>query len=236
MTVSAAALILAALLPAQAPKAENPAPDAGSFRPAEGWKSLGTDLWFDPKERRLVIRARVCLRDGYLEHLLCSNRSKEHESILTTAAPPAMIQAGLILAGAEAGKPVQFQPEYRPPEGPSIRIELHWDDPQGRPQTSDARRWVKGEKSGQELAPDWVFAGSYFVDDASGRRRFAAEGGDLVTVSNFTSAILDVPIASSASDAERSFVAYTERIPPLETGVTLYLKPLPAKPAVPSAP
>ena len=59
----------------------------------------------------------MCLREGYLEHLLCLSRSKEHESILATEAAPRMIHAGLLLTGAEAGKPVQFLPEFRAPSG-----------------------------------------------------------------------------------------------------------------------
>jgi hypothetical protein len=228
MTASALLLLaLSAPLWTQDPEP----PRADPFQPNAAWKSLGKDIWFDAKQKRLILRARVCLRDGYLEHLLCSARSKEHESILATEAPPAMIQAGLLLTGIEPGKPVQFQPDFAPPKGPAVAIELQWIDHLGKPQTSDARKWVKGEKTSKELAPHWVFAGSYFVEDpTTGRRRFAADGGDLITVSNFTSAILDVPIQSSASDAERSFVAFTDRIPPLETGVTLILKPAPKSP------
>ena len=36
---------------------------------------------------------------------------------------------------------------------------------------------------------------------------YAADEGDLITVANFGSAILDLPIASSASDADRVFSA-----------------------------
>jgi hypothetical protein len=41
-----------------------------------------------------------------------------------------------------------------------------------------------------------------------------------------------VPIASSADDASRVFVANTERLPPLGTEVQLILSPLPPKPEV----
>ena len=44
-------------------------------------------------------------------------------------------------------------------------------------------------------------------------------------VSNFASAILDLPIASSANDADRSFIANTEKIPPIGTEVFLVLRP-----------
>ena len=58
---------------------------------------------------------------------------------------------------------------------------------------------------------------------------YAADQGDLITVANFGSAILDLPIASSADDADRVFVTNTEKIPALGTEVFVTLGPRPAK-------
>ena len=86
------------------------------------------------------------------------------------------------------------------------------------------------EKAKAPLAIDWVFAGSeFYVDPATNKERYAADEGDLITVANFGSAILDLPIASSASDADRSYVTNTERIPPLGTEVFVTLGPRAAK-------
>ncbi len=52
---------------------------------------------------------------------------------------------------------------------------------------------------------------------------YAADDGDLVTVANFASAILDLPFRSSASDADRSYVANPDRVPARGTPVTVYL-------------
>ena len=60
---------------------------------------------------------------------------------------------------------------------------------------------------------------------------YAADGGDLVTVANFASSILDLPYRSSANDADRSYVANPERVPPQGTLVTVYLAPRKAPPA-----
>src|SRR4051812_7026263 len=115
---------------------ENP-PDR--FQPDPAWKPLARSLWFDPAGKRLVLRARVVLREGPLEHLLCLKGTKEHEAILATDAPPRMIHAGLILTGAEPGHPVRFLPKFEPPSGTPIALELQWDA-QGKPRTADARR------------------------------------------------------------------------------------------------
>ena len=82
----------------------------------------------------------------------------------------------------------------------------------GKVQKQDARKWVKGEKNAP-LERDWVFAGSQFYDDVitKAKRRYAADEGDLITVSQrLGAAILDLPIESSASDAG---AAPSRRIP-----------------------
>ncbi len=201
-----------------------PAPAVDDFQPDPAWKPLGKDLWFDPTRRQLVLRARVCLREGFLEHFLCSKNSKEHESLLATEAPPRLLNVGLILVAGDPGHPVKYRPEFLPPAGPVVAIDLEWTE-DGKPRRSNARAWVKDQKTGKPLETDWVFAGSETYSDPETKRvAFGADGGDLITVSNFPSAILDLPIASSNSDAERTFVGFTENVPPLETRVTLYLR------------
>ena len=86
--------------------------------------------------------------------------------------------------------------------------------------------WVKDDKTGKPLAEHWVFAGSdLFMDPITKKTIYAADEGDLITVANFGSSILDLPFASSASDAERSFSANTEQVPPLGTEVFMVLGP-----------
>ena len=97
---------------------------------------------------------------------------------------------------------MQFFPKFEPPTGSAIAIELQWKK-DGKVHTQDARQWVKGDKD-KPLERDWVFAGSQFYDDpVTKKKRYAADEGDLITVANFGSAILDLPIESSANDAER---------------------------------
>jgi hypothetical protein len=71
-----------------------------------------------------------------------------------------------------------------------------------------------------------VFAGSgFWTDPNTGQRHYQAESGDLICVSNFSSATLDLTIQSSANNDALSFEAFTERIPPKGTPVTLVLTP-----------
>jgi hypothetical protein len=221
-----AALSLGLLILAQAngALAAKEQPKAEAVLPDPSWRALERSIWFDPKTRRLHLRARVVLRDGYLEHLMCSKGTKEHEAILATDALPQQIHAGLLLTGAEPGHPVRFVPKFEPPTGTAIAIELSWKE-DGKIHTADARQWIKDEKN-NALARDWVFGGSQFYEDPVTKKRiYAAIEGDLITVANFGSAILDLPIESSANDAERVFSTSTAKIPPLGTEVFVSLGP-----------
>ncbi len=230
MTLFAALAIAQAGQPAAPADSIKPLAAADSFQPDPAWKSLGQDLWFDPQAKRVVIRARVCLNEGVLEHFLCLRGTKEHESILATEAPPKLIHAALILAGATPGHPVRFEPKFEPPAGTEITIEVQWEHA-GAKKKIDARQWVKDEKTGAPLARDWVFAGSeLFPDRRTKKMVYAADDGDLITVANFASSILDLPYRSSANDADRSYVANPERVPPKGTMTTVYLFPRAAAP------
>ena len=124
---------------------------------------------------------------------------------------------------------MRFVPKFEPPTGSAIAIELRWLQ-DGKVHKSDARQWVKDEKAKAPLAIDWVFAGSELYEDPATKKQvYAADEGDLITVANFGSAILDLPIASSANDADRVFVTNTEKIPPLGTEVFVTLGPRPVK-------
>ncbi|WP_435016017.1 YdjY domain-containing protein [Tundrisphaera sp. TA3] len=237
----AALALLAALLLAGAPAQgrDEPAPPADSFRPDPAWKPLGNAIWFDPAAKKLILRARVSLTEGPLEHLLCRKGTKEHEAILSTEAPPRTIHAGLLLTGATPDHPVRFDPKYEPPAGTPLAIELEWEDG-GKAHRIDAREWIKDQANGKGLDRDWVFAGSeLFQDPQTKAMLYAADDGDLITVANFPSSIIDLPFRSSANDADRAFVAFTERIPPRGTPVTMTFRPRAAakaatpKPAAP---
>src|SRR4051812_1753492 len=221
------ALILVHVLAAPPPEApqDKDAADSGVIRPDPSWKPLGQSLWFDPQGRRLIARARVVFREGPLEHLLCLKGTKEHEAILATDAVPYQIQAGLIATGARKGEPVRLLPRFVPPTGSPVAIELQWRQG-GQTHSADARDWIRDDRAKATLKIDWVFAGSELINvPGSDKPVFAADDGDLVTVVNFSSAILDLPFASTASDADRLFVANTERIPPRGTAVLMILQP-----------
>ena len=55
---------------------------------------------------------------------------------------------------------------------------------------------------------------------------YLANSGDVISLSNFDCSLLDLPVRSSADNASLSYEAFTDRIPPLETKVQVYLVPV----------
>ena len=114
-------------------------PAGESIAPDPAWTNVGRSLWLDAKARRLYLKARVVLRDGYLEHLMCSKGTKEHEAILATDAVPNLIHAGLILTKAEVGKPGAVFPQVRAAQGNRHRHRSAVEERRKDPQAAGAR-------------------------------------------------------------------------------------------------
>jgi hypothetical protein len=179
-------------------------------------------------DRRFIqVETVVCLREGPLEQLLTRKGTKEHEAILAADIDARDLHKALLTTGAEPGSPVQYQPRFKAPTGPTVKVSVQWEE-KGKLRTEPAQKWVMNGMTKKELNSDWVFAGSRFVKnlDEGKPDYYLANDGDVVCVANFESALLDLPFNSSKSDAERSFVAFTERIPPKDTKVTLILEPI----------
>ena len=184
------------------------------------------DVWIDDKEKAVLIDGQISLREGMLEMFACIRNTKEHESIVSANTKAFLVHAALLRLGAEPGRPVQWQPEYKPPTGTEIDVHVWWIDETGKEHTVRAQEWVKDMRTERAMSQPWVFAGSRFwKDEETGEQYYQAEGGDFICVSNFGTAMLDIPIESSQSNMELAFAAFTERIPPLGAPVRLILKP-----------
>jgi hypothetical protein len=182
------------------------------------------------KERRVLVSGAVCLREGQLEQFLTRKGTKEHEAIVAADVDARDIHQALLLAGAAEGKPVQFRPAYKAATGQTVRISVRYQD-KGKLVTVPARSWVKDARTGKDLNSDWVFAGSQLVEnplDPKSPAIYLANDGDVICVSNFETALLDLPIKSPKDNDELIYVAHTDRIPPLETKVVVVLEPVPA--------
>jgi hypothetical protein len=192
-------------------------------------------VWIDAKQHQVHVDGYVALRDGFLEMFACTVGTKEHESVVAVETKAATVHAALLAVGAREGHPVQFRPEFKPPTGTEINVEVRWQDAEGKWQSVRAQEWIREAESGKVMTQPWVFAGSgFFVDEETKKRYYMAESGDFICVSNFTTATLDIPMASSDSNEGLLFRANTDKIPPLATPVRLVLTPVLEK-AAPAA-
>lgn len=189
----------------------------------------GKNVWLEieGKQRRVAVEAIVCLREGYLEQLMCRRRTKEHEAILSADMDARDIHKALLLTGVEPGSVVKYEPKFQPPKGPRIKVTLRYEE-KGKTVTVAAQEWVRDARTKKPLHYDWVFAGSQLLEsaDAGEPPVYAANSGDVICVSNFPDALLDLPINSPQDNSELVFEAFTQHIPPIETKVTVILEPV----------
>lgn len=213
-------------------------------------------LELDLDARKITMQAKVCLTKGPLEFLLCKSGTKDYESMMSTRAKPSDLHVCLLLLGLTPGKPAKYFPAEDdwpgveiPPRGAELAITLNWKDKDGkerqaptsawivngaqknymeRPLASRAIDWLKagfgGRKFSFQKSPDkWIFIGSSIL---SGGGYLADENGEIVSVSNFASSVIDVPFESSDKNAMRLFEANTDAMPPSGTDVRITITPL----------
>lgn len=196
-------------------------------------KSLGKlrklpegNVWIDLEKKLVVIDGQICLNRGPLEMFACPANTKEHESIVQADAKSYIVHTALLMVGAKSGKPVRWEPKYTPASGTKIEIDVHWLDKNGKPQKRRAQEMIRNVRTKKPMTETWVFAGSEFYTNPNTKvRHYMADGGEMICVSNFTTAMMDLPVESTQSKEGLIFEALQENIPPLRTRVRIVLKP-----------
>ncbi len=212
--------------PAKEPAKETPPPEGS------GLKKITKDhaVYLDLKRKAVVIDGEVCLREGLLEMFACPKGTKEHESVVSLNCTAEQVHAALLAVGAKPGTTVKFDPEYKAATGPIVDVLILWLDEKGGKHKVRAQEWVKYGKTEKEMPFDWVFAGSgFWTEEGTGKVHYMANSGDLICVSNFNTATLDLPVESSQANASLLFTAFTDRIPPRGTKIRAVLIPRPSK-------
>jgi hypothetical protein len=231
----AAVLIAATALLSPGGRAAPPAPAAGAARPASAPASQPglirlKGLTLDRAGRQLIIQAEVCYDGMPLEAFLCRAGTKDYESVLSTPARPSDVHAALLALGLTQGKPARMskadtQPaRFLPPEGPRLAVTLRWKDKDGKDREAPAGAWLThvGDKKA-DPPKEWVFVGS---DVLPGGRYWADQEmeGDIISLSNFASAVLDVPFQSTSENASLEFTGNAKAIPPKGTAVDVVIR------------
>ena len=192
-------------------------------------------IWVSLEKKQVIVNGRIAFREGPLELFACRAGSKEHESIVSVRVMPHLIHAALIVVGAKQGKPVEYDPEYKPATGQEIDIKVRWKGDGGKINEARAQDWVcdisasrkAGDTEKIPMTTHWVFTGSKLYKTDEGENIYIADqSGELISLSNFVGAILDIPIESTSANENLLFGCMTEKIPELGTPVTLVLTPV----------
>lgn len=191
----------------------NPLAQALPKQPAVTWHLRTPGI-----ERRVVMDAEVVLRQGFLEHLLSrSEAGKDHESIVSAPFDAEILHTALLGTGLQPGKPARFinekrEQDFHPATGDVVKLYFEYEDAQGKTVAVPAQKWVQFAKDGKPLETDWVYAGSFKGKSTTAAGEefvyFGANDGRVVCLTNFGTALLDLPIESADGDPQGDVLGY----------------------------
>lgn len=205
--------------------AGSPAAEPGkNSNPTLGISKFAPGVRIDWKNRRIEVDAKIVFRQGPLELLACSPKTREHESILSVAARPMHIFQAMGLIGLEPGSPASYDEQknqWQAPRGEALSLLVRYQL-DGKTHTITPRSWmreVKTRKPPKHIP--WVFAGSQSVADG----RFGADfDGTIVCVVDFETALICPGVLHSADNDALWLEADPDAIPPLKTPCTLLIE------------
>ena len=168
--------------------------------------------------------------DTYLEQIVCTPDTKEHESLVVSSARPSTVHAALLLIGARPGKPgawdlLDGRLVSQPPSGDPLIVRFVTPDGVEH----DPLAWVVSSDRTRTLrsvvgdAPAFVFGGSRFVN-YNGRDVYDADfAGTLVGLTTFGSETISFRevISHEAAIQTPEWLAYNERIPEAGTPIVV---------------
>lgn len=163
----------------------------------------------------------------YLELLVCTPDTKEHESLVMTRALPSHVHAGLLALGLEPGSPGSFRREGERivpvnATGPEVGVLVRQTGGEWQPLES----WVINADTGSRFAARWLFAGSR-LRVRQGVERYDADGlGTLVGLTTFGAETIaaEQSLSPEAAIEPPSWIADIARTPIRGTPVTVRIQ------------
>lgn len=176
--------------------------------------------------------------DVYLEVVVCTPDTKEHESLVMTRAAASNIHAALLAIGLTPGTPGSWKFENKTftpvaPTGPGVEVTLVYKGADGKDVEASPADWIVNASNKARFADQpasgrgWVFAGSK-VAKHEGKEFYDADGvGTVVGLCTFGSETLALKrvISPDASIEEPEWIADTAKVPAFGTKVTVRLRP-----------
>ncbi|UCD74129.1 MAG: hypothetical protein JSV91_10100 [Phycisphaerales bacterium] len=190
-----------------------------------------------PDRPAAEIQATSCLTSGWLEQIVCSPGTREHEALLVTAVKPHQIHAALLLAGFQPGSPGRWFREngvltFISPKGDALELFVRYPGAGGEMIEEPVRNWISDHLGRQTFPPDpWIFAGSRFAENPSwmgpGEHYVADLTGSIIGLVTFGDEVVGFSrvLADDSSVQKPEWEVASDRVPPLGTPVTLILRP-----------
>lgn len=193
---------------------------------------------FDQKTREIRFPAKVNMTEGLLEFLIVHENGKVHESLFSTDISPTHLNLAFTLLRYPPSKELYRIPRepgllsnnfYEVPEETrnAARVSIHVEYLRdGETKIHPAHDWILHEPTRASMKPThWIYGASEFFDG-----RYVPEStGDIAAIYITNSSILNYPGEGNLDDTIWS--VHTNRVPDLDTNVTLIIAPLEDKAA-----
>ena len=116
--------------------------------------------------------------------------------------------------------------KYTAATGSKVNVSVHYKH-KDKLHTHLAQDWIWDSKRKAPIQHGWVFAGSKFIknpDDPNAKPYYGANVGDIFSISNFPYSTLEMPVQISKDEAQLTYEAKTDKIPPLGSKVWVILE------------
>ncbi|MBM43593.1 MAG: hypothetical protein CMJ36_01070 [Phycisphaerae bacterium] len=205
----------------------------------DSWTTVAPGLAIESERRMVRIRCWSCLDRGFLEQVLCSPGTREHESLLVTDVSPSSIHAALLLAGHEPGSPGRWREsgtrvELLPPKGDMVSVTVEYEAGDGSGRIREpVSNWIAELKDGGAFPTStWVFGGSIILEEdemvGDASNYLADHSGSVIGLVTFGDELLGLPsvIPDAALVQEPEWVVRIEHVPAPGTEVQVILSPV----------
>ena len=197
------------------------------------------DIKLNLEEWSVDVLADVCLLEGVLELILCTDNSKEHESIFCTSARPLHIHTALLLMGSKPGNPamkrVQQKKDVRwvsvDPTGDEIIVSVVFSDKDGVIREYPISDFVSPQseavavKEKKQFPDNFIFAGSHLIAGAKGSKKYLCEDtGNVISVSTFGDELLCLSELSGHENDKLNWKVNSKLLPDLGNEVIIRLR------------
>jgi hypothetical protein len=131
----------------------------------------------DVKNHQVSMEAKVCLRRGILEYLVCKTQTFEHEAIFSTDVKGSHLHAALLLIGSEPNAFVgeEWSVMVKEKKATCLALSVEYEVAGALVRKRISELLVHREKKDGIVPDHWMFTGSTFYQD-EGKAHYVADG------------------------------------------------------------